>query len=411
MDISARDVPQDSNSIQSSLVLSAVDSKNIKLDEKVNTFASTFFRVLDSIGELGTMPIAFVVTAFQKEKGLPLGVKKVVVLTLSVLFVLPSAILSIPGLSLRTIAAWNREHVAFSPATKHLEEEHATKGLNVMTWNTGLGPGFMSLENGLDLPETRVKSIAEQIVREGSDVVALQEVFDHNAAQKLVEELNEKGYDCIHSILPQGATQLTSGLLLAVKRQKGLELSIEEVRVWQFNNLAASDKLSNKGLLGAKLRIKKNNEEKVLYTFNTHLQASYGKDGYGKERREQVEGIASAIQDWATEGNVILCGDLNFAANPLEEGDSTEEYQEQMEILQKVQLKDVNRKGQIKSKHKKGQGTFINVKKENARVDSIVDYILVSKTLKSITKPRVVDISTSKEHPSDHCPIVYQVSV
>ncbi len=328
----------------------------------------------------------------------------------------PCAFLSLPGITLKALSALFRNNFAYSPALESSVRLSSGEALNVMTWNVGLGPAFMSATNGLAHPKERIGAIVEKIVEQEADIVSLQEVFDHEGTQELVKQLNEKGYNCVHSILTGGVTTLSSGLFFAIKRTKDDDLTIKDVKTWKFTNGVDSDWLSNKGLLGLKLKVKRHGAKKNMYVFNTHLQASYGKDGYSHVRKAQMAGIIKRIQEWTVNHteNVLLSGDLNFGAAKVEVGDDDAEYDEQMKTLQAVNLTDDNETVQHETLQAKSkpQGSFMHIKKKDPsgrRSRAIIDYVIRGNGFAQ-TQPQIIDISQEEPPCSDHSLVVAQVS-
>jgi endonuclease/exonuclease/phosphatase family metal-dependent hydrolase len=231
-----------------------------------------------------------------------------------------------------------------------------------------------------------------------------------------VKALNNKGYDCIHSVLTRGVTQIPSGLFLAIKRKNGLEFLIKEVRTWKFTNGADADVKSNKGMLGLKLSIQQGPKQKDLYLFNTHLQASYGEKGYSNIRKAQVTAMAEKIQNWTNNrtDDVLLCGDLNFGASKIETGDDDDEYENQMELLKKIALTNNNHKAQMASElnDEARKGTFMNLKvkdEKERRSKAIVDYIIHGNGFGG-NAPQIIEIN-EKNPCSDHLPVVATMSL
>lgn len=337
-------------------------------------------------------------------------------LTFCGVFTIGALIAAAPAVLLRGIAANFRKDFSYSPAvpTQVSENHPPVNELKVMTWNTGMGPGFMSIDNRLKKPEERIDAVLDMIMEQQPNVLALQEVFDENATNEITRRLNEKGYDCIHTI-NSSSIGLSSGLFLAVKRNSGIKLAIEEIKVFKFTNLAGPDKFSAKGVVGARIRVSTGEgPDKKFLILNTHLQASYEDTGYGHIRMEQTRAIAGAIDKWKNkrdaQASVILCGDMNFGNKPLEKTDLEGEYKAHMEILSNTQLYNPNEADQ-----KESIGSFYQLKgKVISRASSVVDYVFLSEDLRTTQRDcRIIELNpaTPADFSSDHCPVVQTMSL
>lgn len=421
------------NHLQSVLTeVSSTKLKKVDINSSINSFAFSVFHFIYHFGRVQTKPFKLLAERFQeirfedsthsinryaKIKLLSIAVCSIVV-----------GLLSIPGFSLTYFAKFFSRNFCYSPAQLKSESKRGIQDhnqLKVMTWNTGLGPGFMSIDNRLKKPEERIDSILEMIDQQDANILSLQEVFDEDATNLLVQELNKRGYDCVHSVLGSSSITLSSGLLLAVKRESGIHLEIEEIKVWKFRNLAGADALANKGLLGLKLNMVRYGVSQTLHLFNTHLQASTESSGFGDVRQEQVAAISNTVKQWtkgAKKSGVVLCGDLNFGLIPLEKSDDKkliplhpsaspekkDEYDVQFEEFEKqAQLFDPNRNAQSSQ-----SGTFYDLKNGTPqKVKSVIDYILTNEYLrKAQGSTKVINLNINdKLMPSDHCPLVHEL--
>lgn len=423
--------------IQQDPILQEVTSFKFKdkdINKRIASFTWGIFDIIYYLGRLQTRPIHRIAERFQnlryKDDSISLLTK--IRMTFLVIICIPTAILTIPGAAMLAFAKKFSKNFSYSPTSEQPNPITANSLLNqnalkIMTWNTGLGPGFMSIDNRLKRPQERVENVLDMIKSQDPHIVALQEVFDSDAKDKIIEQLNDQGYDCIHSVLSSDPLALSSGLLLAVKRNSSVKISLEEIKVWQFKNLAGPDAFSNKGVLSVRIKLStENGQEQKLYIFNTHLQASYSDAGYGEVRQEQVAAIVSKVNAWSnSQGEShrsIVCGDLNFGHAPLEVLDDRKltaihpskenekednEYYVQMQEFARAQLFDPNEAAQ-----QKGEGTFCELKKGNPyRVKSVVDYILVSESLKTTSSSsKIVDLNLNNL-PSDHYPVVHQLAM
>lgn len=341
-------------------------------------------------------------------------------------FTVAVIIVSLPAALLRAFTTKFRKNYSYSPAipptsARKTASNHPsmtpTKELKIMTWNTGLGPDIMSVTNRLNKQKKRINDLMKMIIKKQPNVIALQEVFDDAATNALVKGLNQNGYDCIHSIHSTSPIALSSGLLLAVKRNSGIKLTIEEIKTFKFTNLKGPDAYSGKGAVGVKLRVSTDDGiNKKLLVLNTHLQASYDDKGYGHVRQQQIRSLAHTVNQWKRQdidqkASVILCGDLNFAQNPLEQTDLVSEYPEQIKTLTEAQLFNPNAAAQ-----QQVEGSFYQLKvKEDEKpylTKSLIDYIFLSNDLKEGTSEVVkLNIKNPNALSSDHCPVMQSVQL
>lgn len=407
--------------------------ENQDIDKKISSFSLGIFDIIYRIGKLGNKPLAFLAERFQTLRFKDDSIKPLTAMRLGLigLLALPAVIFSLPGNAICALLKKLTQNFAYSPTTTKTASlapvQAEIQKLKTLTWNTGLGPGFMAIDNRLKKAEERVGAVMDLINAQDPHIVCLQEVFAEGATETLVRELNEKGYDVLHSALCSSQIKLPSGLLLAVKRESGVKLEIEEVKVWEFKNLAGGDAMSKKALMGAKIKMTNGQAApQHLHVFNTHLQSSYAETGYGEVRRDQIAAIAQKVKEWAGNNTAIVCGDLNFGAKPLEPSDDRplafadeakpagNEYDVQFDTFNRIGgLVDYNQAAQ-----NAGNGTFYELKKGHPeRIQSVVDYVLINKSLKQqdvhteilpLNTPGQTDFSNLT---SDHCPIVQTVAL
>lgn len=405
--------------------VSAVEFKGQDIDKKIYSFSIGIFEIIYKLVKLGNKPLNLVAERFQT---LTYQKPSITLLThirrfILVLAAIPVLLGSLPINIACGLLKKFRQNFAYSPTTvktaqvarSFLAEQNKLK---TMTWNTGLGPGFMAIDNRLKKPQDRVNAVVELIQEQDPHVVCLQEVFDEGATATLVEELNKKGYDVVHSALCTSHLALSSGLLVAVKRESNVKLEIEKVKIWEFKNLAGADAFSRKAVMGVKIKMTHVEREEYLHVFNTHLQSSYNSEGggYGEVRRDQITAIARIVKEWAdkTLSGVMVCGDMNFGRKALEPTDDRDiqftdtskqpanEYEVQLDTLSQAGLIDPNREAQDQN-----NGTFYELKKgAQERIKSVVDYIFINQALaKSLVQPEIVGLDLN-DLASDHCPVV-----
>lgn len=422
--LSAKKIAQPESVLQE---VSSLTFKNQDIDKKISSFTSN---IIFRIGKLGDKPLKFIVERFQTLRYKELSTKNLtkIRMTALILLAIPSLAVALPGNVVCGLLKKFSRSFSYSPSTEKtssvVKSWHKPEKFKTLTWNTGLGPGFMSIDNRLKKPEERVPAIVEMIAQQDPNIVCLQEVFDGGATDALVKELNAKGYDVVHSALCSSQIALPSGLLLAVKRESGVKLEIEEIKVWEFKNLAGADAFSRKALMGAKIKLTtEEGEIDHLHVFNTHLQSSYDNKGYGEVRRDQVAAIVEKVKEWtgedAEESAVIVCGDMNFGAKALEPTDNRllpfadhskgegNEYDVQFDVFQKAGLIDPNVEAQ-----KKDKGSFYELKKgPKKRLESVVDYVLLSERLMTNNfSSKIIDLDM-ENLSSDHCPLIQKIGM
>lgn len=411
-------------------VVSSLAFKEKDIDKTISSFSFCIFEIIYKLVKLGNKPLNLVAERFQtltyQEPSITLinHIRRFAL----VLAAIPVFLGSIPVNIVCGLLKKLKQNFAYSPLTvktsqvanQSLAELHTLKTL---TWNTGLGPGFMAIDNRLTRPQERVHNVLNLINEQDPNILCLQEVFDEGATNTLVEELNKRGYDVVHSALCTSHLALSSGLLLAVKRESNVKLEIEQVKIWEFKNLAGADALSRKAVMGVKIKLTHEGREESLHVFNTHLQSSYNhKDGgYGEVRRDQIAAIARKVKEWTGDepSGVMVCGDMNFGAQALEPTDNRplafvntqkgegNEYDVQMDTLKRAGLTDPNAEAQTQN-----NGTFYELKKgPQERIKSVVDYILINAALaKGAVTPQILELDMDYL-ASDHCPVVQTIQL
>jgi len=374
---------------------------------QIDSFANKIFQAMYALGRKLTHISS---TAFNKIQKAALAGKPISTGLYLIIFLAGMALACV-GVVFR-MAGLARSSVTMLPANRISADKiphQVNKELSVMTWNTALGPSIMATANNITQADDRMSNILHMIDKENPDVLCLQEVFDNKATDVLSRELRKNGYHCISSVLPQ-EVGLSSGLFFAVKSQPNDEtqLSLDEIAVWKYTNLAIEDRLSNKGLLGVRVNITTAQGIQSVNVFNTHLQASSSTKGFSKVRLEQVKGIVDRVTEW-TQGEAkpfnIICGDLNFGALPLEKNDDPAEYAEAMKILKPLVINPFE---EVQDGH---HGSFIDQNGQEGAV--VVDYILVTPDkveTASSGKIKTKIVAVDRTY-SDHKPVISSISL
>lgn len=309
--------------------------------------------------------------------------------------------LALPGFLLRLGFFHFRHPFAYDPSRLGYVEEAPQDNLKLMTWNVALNPSFICKFNGLSHSEERVGPIVNHITASKPHIICLQEVYDLDAVELLCQNLKRQGYHCIHSVNPFGIG-LSSGLFMAIRTDSTLK--VDSVASWQFNNLVSNDQFSSKGVLGVKLTFTHNGASKSVFVFNTHLQASYGKNGYGHVRQEQVRGLSSHLREWTKQNQrepTFLCGDFNFTKKSTESGDNPLEYQERMRDLQ-----DIVEDGHAHQQDQTNDGSFIDPKSKS-KTSALFDYIFTNWN----GPRRQYELGQTTLQESDHRPLTLSITI
>ncbi|MBL4625685.1 MAG: sphingomyelin phosphodiesterase [Flavobacteriales bacterium] len=170
--------------------------------------------------------------------------------------------------------------------------------IKVLTWNVFLRPAFLH-----DSQMDRVDSIANHLMVNDYDVLALQEVFHKKARKQLVQKLDS----CFPYHLDPGKIglfKINSGLMLFSK------YPIAKSGHSFFDNLKAADGLSSKGVQWASIIV----EDDTILVANTHLQAGTD-EKFQEVRNVQYEKASAALKNFHNSISCILLGDLNTDKN------------------------------------------------------------------------------------------------
>jgi hypothetical protein len=171
--------------------------------------------------------------------------------------------------------------------------------------------------------------IAAEILRQNFDVVALNEVFDEDARDRLVTDLSGI-YTHRVEYINSGPDLEDSGLMLfskfpignlanpdAVFRDGTVHATTDQVAFVEYNDAANFDQLSSKGAAFVKiLNPRPNAQIRAWDVVFTHMQAAYDADDeYSDVRKEQFDDIQELVRR-ATEGGektpLFILGDLNI---------------------------------------------------------------------------------------------------
>lgn len=200
------------------------------------------------------------------------------------------------------------------------------ESIKLLTYNIKMLSDICEWVSGSNKDKKRVKDIVKYFLdqNEKYDIICLQEIFDEGIREYLKKKLKPK-YKYIKAKCDDGDWfHDDSGLFFASKIRKTSPYMYEE-----FNSKTGWDALSDKGIFGVKL----NFNGKILYVFNTHLQADKKNS---KIRLKQIKQIKNFIckkikthtpRELIPMTSIILVGDFNVI------GDSSEEYKSMIKYL------------------------------------------------------------------------------
>lgn len=238
--------------------------------------------------------------------------------------------------------------------------------LRVLSNNVGIFPKFIwdrypakireKKKDILDDEEQRARRLAKSLLDcEGDpDVVLLQEIWSLKARDVLIEDLAaEYPYQKSPETSEAGPlTTLPAGLIIFSK------FPLSEFAYKEFTRGFGVDKLSRKGIIGAKLQ----KDGRTIAVFTTHLQAGGKRDLTVKP--DQLRECAAFIREFTNGLDnpiIILAGDFNI--------DSTEpsEYDQIFALLEGA--KDTYQAGQSPL-----EGTTRNKKYPKKRIDYLLTF-------------------------------------
>lgn len=179
------------------------------------------------------------------------------------------------------------------------KEEKNLHKAKVMSWNVaGIGWGMERSRAGVLEWEKRADSIIQKIIDVDPDILCLQEVFDTDFCNKLIEGLKHEYATFYTHMGKVSFIGSNSGLFVASK------VPIEDFKFTEFQAKTNKSKWQKKGF--ASFLVYSNNKPK-LQIIATHLQ--HGEDG-AKARQNQLNEILSSKLN--QDIPILLVGDLNI---------------------------------------------------------------------------------------------------
>ncbi len=210
------------------------------------------------------------------------------------------------GGALRMFASCSRADFVFIRPEKDVAPKQLEK-LTLCTFNVSMMPGFINiLGRDFSPPLERVEAMAQALIDCGADVLCLQEAFNTDAQDKLVE-LIKKEYPYIIFNAGFSSYRLSSGLMIASK------FPITNPQFWEHTHKIGTEYLAAKGTLA--VTIQPSPDQKIP-VFNTHLEAGMDTNDVQKIVAYRTAQLA-AIQIHAKEyrkglPTAFLCGDTNI---------------------------------------------------------------------------------------------------
>lgn len=205
--------------------------------------------------------------------------------------------------------------------------------LRVITYNVQFLPGSAGNQNERPEPEYRARRIAEEVA--AFDVVALQETFDKNHRQIILNTLREQWNGVLNTVIsPQPDGFFTNGGCLIATRLPILES--DSVVYKTFSSPAdygfRADGFAAKGVIFARIARNTDQPEETVDVFVTHMEARA--DDLRPEQYKEMAAFIKAKSDPARP--MILMGDLNTQGGVEFRNDPASQYSLLMNALQEA---------------------------------------------------------------------------
>lgn len=181
--------------------------------------------------------------------------------------------------------------------------------LKVLSWNTFLMPSLLKKS----FHDERLPHIKDVLKKSDYDIIMLQEVFTNKSYKLLNKELSRLGYHSTGKPFRSVYKPVNSGLVIFSK------FPMKDVEIMLFDELAAEDKFSSKGVLFAKIKLPTG---EIVQLATTHFQAKRD-EKYQKIRSTHITQIENAFKTKIpSKMKVIFGGDFNITENQKEEYDN-----------------------------------------------------------------------------------------
>lgn len=201
--------------------------------------------------------------------------------------------------------------------------------LSVLSWNTFLLPSYLKKS----YHDERLPSLVEALKSSDQDIIMLQEVFTRKAYKKLYKALKPLGYYSTGKPFRSIYKPFNSGLIIFSK------YPLTDIEIMLFDELAADDKFSSKGVLFAKANLPSG---EVIQLATTHFQAKHSKK-YQDIRKTHITQITQSFKKHIPSNiPVIFGGDFNIGEHILAERDNL------MASFKKLGLSSIKPKGRLR---------------------------------------------------------------
>ena len=217
---------------------------------------------------------------------------------------------TLPGIAMRELGARLQKNpfVYFHAEgpDKTLPEDRT---FSLLSWNIcGITSGHAITDAGV-LPWTyRIDEIINKIIEKDADVNSLNEVYDIQIANYMIERLKQKGYHHFYFNMGPGGIRVPSGIFIASK----YKINHPEFTQFPQDSLVGRTKHNSKGVFAFDLESKGENFARI---FSTHLQHSVVSEFPTEEevdsRKKQMEILIDKM-DKVRDRCLVVTGDLNL---------------------------------------------------------------------------------------------------
>ncbi len=224
---------------------------------------------------------------------------------------------TLPGIALRSLTAnLSKEPFLYLPGKAEEKPLPSDSSFSLLSWNICFVPaGYSITDGGILSYFYRAQKIAEEVLKQDSDVVCLYETFDTGSAMDLAEALKENYSHIYFNIAPR-SIGTSSGIFVASK----FPISAFDVELFPEDTLVGTTKYSAKSVVGFTLQ---NKGEDVARIFTTHAQHGEEPEFPTEEEiscnQRQMQIVLEKVKNFANKNlAVIVCGDLNVSRENLE---------------------------------------------------------------------------------------------
>ncbi len=217
---------------------------------------------------------------------------------------------TLPGIALREVGA----RLQKNPFT-YFHAEGPDKVLpedrtfSLLSWNIcGTTSGHVITDGGV-LPLTyRINEIINKIVEKDADVNCLNEVYDIQTANYMIERLKQTGYHHFYFNMGPGGIRVPSGIFIASK----YKINHPEFTQYPQDSLVGRTKHNSKGVFAFDLESRRENFARI---YSSHLQHSeesqFPTEEEVESRKKQMQIIIDKM-DKIRDRCLVLTGDLNL---------------------------------------------------------------------------------------------------